>query len=352
MFEELPGPIDNMLQEVKNPCTQAMVTATYQLSFTQLNPTQSKWIQPKLYPIHSCPWPHRDASSISSCWGAMTPSSKACACRMKNNRTKQRGMNPSKKIFGGWYLKRWSKSWGNFWFSTKTHPCSYNPCLTKLPFKGFEVVFRILSPASTKESSSMLGFVVGTGAIDATTCSSSAHISITCLSLFPRFDSVCNLCGGRRSHYFWLKRWKKGVSANKQPHSLPTSLQYLELHGSTRGQAVRQLPFGGRAVEGVFQEAPERLWSVGNLFDRNRNPHLNQRILWHGLQIAQGKNTNEIPSAHGFRSFRAKSPTLNQTRSTPKPNGGFGPACVLVTLLGLAEPITPNACARVNESGN
>ena len=107
----------------------------------------------------------------------MTPSSKACACRMKNNRTKQRGMNPSKKFFWGWYLKRWSKSWGNFWFSTKTHPCSYNPCLTKLPFKGFKVVFRILSPASTKESSSMLGFVVGTGAINATTCSIvSSHI--------------------------------------------------------------------------------------------------------------------------------------------------------------------------------
>lgn len=221
MFEELPGPIDNMLQEVKNPCTQAMVTATYQLSFTQLNPTQSKWIQPKLYPIHSCPWPHRDASSISSCWGAMTPSSKACACRMKNNRTKQRGMNPSKKFFWGWYLKRWSKSWGNFWFSTKTHPCSYNPCLTKLPFKGFKVVFRILSLASTKESLSMLGFVVGTGAIDATTCSSSAHISITCLSLFPRFDSVCNLCGGRRSHYislFLAETLKKGAL---QPLSKP-----------------------------------------------------------------------------------------------------------------------------------
>ena len=58
---------------------------------------------------------------------------------------------------------------------------------------------------------------------------------------------------------FLAETLKKDASAIKQPHSLPTSLQYLELHGSTRGQAVRQLPFGGRAVEGVFQEAPERL---------------------------------------------------------------------------------------------
>lgn len=343
-----------------------MVTATYQLSFTQLNPTQSKWIQPKLYPIHSCPWPHRDASSISSCWGAMTPSSKACACRMKNNRTKQRGMNPSKKFFWGWYLKRWSKSWGNFWFSTKTHPCSYNPCLTKLPFKGFKVVFRILSPASTKESSSMLGFVVGTGAIDATTCSSLAHISITCLSLFPRFDSVCNLCGGRRWHYISLFLAETLKKAALQPLSNPilfppacntsncmVALEVKRFDNCLLAEGRLKVCFRKLLSDYSHGSDDETIgWSVGNLFDRKRNPHLNQRRLWHGLQISQGKNTYEIPSAHWFRSFRAKSPTLNQTRLTKKPNRGFGPACALVTLLGLAEPITPNACARVNESGN
>ena len=36
----------------------------------------------------------------------MTPSSKACACRMKNNRTKQGGMNPSKKFFWGVVFKK------------------------------------------------------------------------------------------------------------------------------------------------------------------------------------------------------------------------------------------------------
>ena len=191
----------------------------------------------------------------------------------------------------------------------------------------------------------MLGFVVGNGAIDATTCSSSAHISITCLSLFPRFDSVCNLCGGRRSHYFWLRSWKKTLQPLSNPILFPPAC-----NTSNCMVALEVKRFDNCLLaEGLLKVCFRKLLSDSEVLEICLTG--TGILTWTrescdtAYKSLKEKNTYEIPSAHGFRSFRAKSPTLNQTRSTPKPNGGFGPACVLVTLLGLAEPITPNACA-------